>query len=215
MNRIILSLTLVLFIFSASAQFKKGDILLGGDLSYSGSKSTSQNYTGETKYNYGNFDISLGKAIKENAVIGINLGFQPLTNTYNTGVGLYTEQTNNYSIGIFYRVYKSLGKDFYIFGEAGGGYIGSTTNTKDETGNEISTGSGNGGHLYFSPGIAYKVSNRFFIELSIPQIFTVQYTSSNTKTGSVTTETDKGFTAGISLNSNPLNNIGVGFRLVL
>jgi hypothetical protein len=215
MNRIILSLILALFIFSANAQFQKGNILLGGDLSYSGNKSTSQNYSGEAKYNTGNFDISLGKAIKENAVVGINLGFQPLTNTYNTGVGLYTEKTNNYSIGIFYRVYKSLGKDFYIFGEAGGGYTGSTTNTKDTTGNEISTGSGNGGNLYFSPGIAYKVSNKFFIELSIPQIFTIHYASSNTKTGSVTTETDKGFTAGVNLSSNPLDALGIGFRLVL
>jgi hypothetical protein len=215
MNRIILSLALVLFIFSANAQFKKGDILLGGDLSYSANKTTSPYFTGEAKYNSGIFNISLGKAIKENAIVGINLDFQPLTNTYNSGVGLYTVQTNSYGIGIFYRVYKGLGKDFYIFGEAGGFYTGSTSTTKDTTGNKISTGSGNGGHLYFTPGIAYKVSNKFFIELSIPQIFTLQYASSNTKTGSVTTETDKGFTAGININSNPLDALGIGFRLVL
>ena len=215
MNRIILSFALMFFIFSANAQFKKGDILLGGDLSYSGSKSTSQNYTGETKYNSGNFNISLGKAIKENVVVGINLDFQPVTDTYNTGIGLYTTQTNNYSFGIFYRVYKGLGKDFYIFGEAGGGYIGSTTSTKDSTGHEISTGSGNGGHLYISPGIAYKVSKKFFIELSIPQIFTLQYTSTNTKTDAVKTETDDNFTAGINLNSSPLLDLSIGFRLIL
>ncbi|HSZ33366.1 MAG TPA: outer membrane beta-barrel protein [Puia sp.] len=215
MNRILLSLALMLFIFSSNAQFQKGNILLGGDLSYSGTTSTSPNFSGKTKFNSGNFNISLGKAIRENAVVGINLNFQPVTDTYNTGIGLYTQQTNNYSIGMFYRMYKSLGKDFYFFGEGGGGYNGSTTSTKDSTGHEISTGSGNGGHLYITPGLAYKISNKFFIELSIPEIFILQYTDANTKMGSVTTETDKTLSAGLNLNANILSNVGLGFRLVL
>jgi Outer membrane protein beta-barrel domain len=216
MNRIIPSLALVFFIFSASAQFNKGDLLLGGDLSYSSSKSTSPPFFPvETKNSSGNFNISLGKAIKENTIVGISLDFQPITNSYYNGVGIYTQQTNNYGVGIFYRLYKSLGKDFYLFGEGGGGYTGSTTSTKDSTGHKISTGSGNGGHLYITPGIAYRVSKKFFIELSIPQIFTLSYGSSNTNEGSGTNETDSGFTAGLNLNSNPIDNLGIGFRLVL
>jgi hypothetical protein len=122
---------------------------------------------------------------------------------------------DSYGIGIFYRVYKTLGKDFYFFGESGGGYNWSNSSLKDSTGSKISSGTGNGGVVYVTPCIAYKVSKKFFIELSIPQIFSVQYNSTNTTAVSATTETNDSFTAGLNLNSNPLDNIGLGFRLVL
>jgi hypothetical protein len=215
MNRIILSLTLVLFIISASAQFKKGDILLGGDLSYSSNKASSANIVDEQKVNSGIFNITLGKAIKENTVFGIQLTYQPYYNTSDFGYGRQTTRMDYYGIGIFYRIYKTLGKDFYFFGETGAVYNWSNTSMKDSTGNEISSGTGNGGTIYVTPGIAYKVSKKFYIELSIPEIFTLRYASNNTKTGSVTTEIDKTFAAGLNFNSNPLNNIGLGFRLVL
>ena len=215
MTRILLSLLVTLSLFSASAQFKKGDLLIGGDLSYSSNKTTSIYYTGEQKTNYGVFDISFGKALKENAVVGINLSYQPNVNTYNYGAGLITNRTDNYGIGIFYRMYKNLGKDFYLFGEVGGGYNGSTSSMTDSTGNKTSTGTGYGGRIYITPGIAYKISKKFFLELSIPEIFNAAYSSTKTKAGSVTISSSDAFAAGVNIDSNPLNSLGIGFRLIL
>jgi hypothetical protein len=215
MTRIILTLLITLSFISVNAQFKKGDVLLGGTLLYSSNKSTNPYSPDEQKYNYGVFNISLGKAIKENTLFGVFIGFQPTSNTYNNGSILVTDKTDNYGIGIFYRMYKNLGKEFYIFGEAGGGYDGSTSSTKDSTGNKLSTGTGYGGHIYITPGIAYKISKKFFMELSIPEIFSLAYSSSNTKSGSVTTATNDGFNANANINSNPLNSLGIGFRLIL
>jgi hypothetical protein len=215
MTRILLSLLVTFSIFSASAQFKKADMLIGADLSYSSNKTTSVYYTGEQKTNSGVFDISFGKAIKDNAVVGINLSYQPNLNTYNYGAGLISNRTDNYGIGIFYRVYKNLGKDFYLFGEAGGGYNGSTSSMTDSTGNKTSTGTGSGGRIYITPGIAYKISSKFFLELSIPEIFNAAYTSTKTKAGSVTINSSDAFAAGVNIDSNPLTSLGIGFRLIL
>ncbi|HTB23799.1 MAG TPA: hypothetical protein VK711_00450 [Puia sp.] len=215
MSRILLSILIILSFLSSSAQFNKGDVLVGGTLSYSSNKTTSPYITGEQKYDNGLFNISLGKAIKDNALFGINLTYAPNVTTNNYGYGLVTNRTENYGIGVFYRMYKNLGKEFYIFGEAGAGYNGSTTSMKDSTGNKLSSGTGDGGNIYLTPGIAYKVSKKFFLELSIPQLFSVTYSSSNTKSGSVTTAKTDQFYANANFNSNPLNSLGVGFRLVL
>ncbi len=215
MSRILLSLLIILSVYSASAQFNKGDILIGGDLSYSNNKLTSPYSPEEQKNNSGIFDISLGKAIKENALFGINLTYGTFSNTSGTGPDRATMTNHDYSIGIFYRAYKSLGKDFYIFGQAGAGYNGSTGSTTDSAGNQLSTSTGNGGSIYVTPGIAYKISKKFFLELSIPQLFSIAYTSSTTKSESVTTGTNDNFGVNANLSSNPLNSLGLGFRLIL
>ncbi|HEV3222094.1 MAG TPA: hypothetical protein VGZ90_04410 [Puia sp.] len=215
MTRILLSLLIIFSFYSANAQFNKGDVLIGGTLLYSSNKTTTPYNPSDQKNNYGDINISLGKAIKENTLFGIFINYQPSTNITNYVFGPITIRTDNYGIGVFYRMYKSLGKEFYLFGEAGGGFNGSTTSTKDSTGNKISTGTGYGGSIYISPGIAYKISKKFFLELSVPQIFSLAYTSSNTKSGSVTTGKNDSFVVNANLSSNPLNSIGIGFRLVL
>ncbi len=212
MSRILLSFLIILSVYSASAQFNKGDILIGGDLSYSTNKLTSPYTSGEQKNNSGVFDISLGKAIKENALFGIDLNYATFSYTY---VDRSKTTSHNYGIGVFYRVYKNLGKDFYIFGQAGAGYNGSTGSATDSTGNQLSTSTSNEGSIYVTPGISYKLSKKFFLELSIPEIFSIAYMSSNTKSESVTTGKNDYFGVNANLNSNPLNSLGLGFRLIL
>ena len=168
MTRIILSI-IILISFStlANAQFTKGSGLIGGTLSYSSGKTNYFNPSEDYNSSYGNFNISLGKAIRENAVFGINMNYRPRNYTSPSVNGKYKNTENSYGIGIFYRLYKNLGKEFYLFGEAGGGYIGSSSTTKDSLGVKVATGNSNGGQIYLSPGIAYKISKKFFIELSI------------------------------------------------
>ncbi len=206
MSRILLSILVILSSLSASAQFNKGNLLIGGTLSYSSFKLNSASVSSEQEFDSGVFDFSIGKAVKENELFGININYSPNLNTANYGYGNVTIRTSNYGIGVFYRLYKNIGKEFFIFGEAGAAYVGSTTSTKDSSGNKISTGTSYGGNIYLTPGIAYKISKKFFLELSIPQLFLVSYSS----TGS-----SHQIYANANLNSNPLNSLGIGFRLVL
>jgi hypothetical protein len=216
MTRILLILLIVFSCsFMANAQFSKGKILLGGSLSFTNNKTSSPNYNNNQKSSNGVFNISLGKAARENAVFGINLNYQHNSFDYLIYPGFITVASDIYGVGIFYRQYKNLGKEFYFFGEAGGGYYGSTSTGKDSIGNKLSTGTINGGQIYLTPGIAYKISKKFFLELSIPQLFYASYSGTKSKTGSTTTSTSDAFVVGLNLNANPLTSLGIGFRFVL
>jgi hypothetical protein len=211
MNRFILTtLTVLFFSGLASAQFSKGNLLVGGELSYSES-SNQLNGTTNQNVHSGVFNVSLGKAMNENAIIGINLTYSGAKENIP-----YLTKGNIYGIGIFYRKYKSLGKDFYLFGEAGAGYAYSNNKGTDTAGAWKVFGTTNSGRIYFTPGIAYQASKRLFIEITIPAILSAQYTIFN---GNIdpAQENSKAssFNISTSLNSSPLSNLGIGFRLIL
>jgi len=219
MARILLTLFVFLSLSSISnAQLSKGSLLLGGTLSYSGNSGT---YTGSDQDSHtGYFNVSLGKAIGESSVFGVNLNYTlyHTSNYYYQGIqGPITYKNNTYSIGIFYRKYKSLGKDFYLFGEAGAGYDGSNLSGTDNSGNKDLSGTGYGGHVNFYPGIDYKISNKFFLEISIPNLFFVQYLHTNTTDQNTIPPNSKNdqFAITTSLSSGPLDALGIGFRLIL
>jgi hypothetical protein len=219
MTRILITLSIFLSLsFFASAQFSKGSILLGGQLSFSSSKTGSANIVNpEQKTSNGIFSISIGKAIKENAVFGIDLSYNPysMNNYYTYTSGPLDYSNNSYSIGVFYRVYKSLGKDFFLFGQVGAAYTGSNESGKDNTGNKVVTGSGSGGSVYFMPGISYKISKNFFLDLTIPYLFLANYNSQKSTTVGQQPNTNDHFSISTSLSSNPLTDLGIGFRLSL
>jgi hypothetical protein len=218
MPKILLTL-LMIFSFSllASAQFSKGSLLVGGELAYS-SYSTNENNTAQN-YHAGNFNVSIGRAISENSVFGINLTYSPysVSNYFQYLYGPIAYQRNGYGIGIFYRKYKALGKAFFLFGEAGAGYTFSNETGKDSLGVVQLSGSGNGGQLNVLPGIAYKVSNKFLVEITIPNIFLVQFNNTHTDYPNASSGNAKNndFSISTSLNSNPLSDLGIGFRLIL
>ena len=220
MTRILLLLAvLVSFSISANAQFKKNDILLGGQLSYSYNSSNQKYVTGPTyddKATTGIFTINFGKALNENTIAGITLSYMPYSiNNYNVdGIIPSKYQDNGYAAGIFYRKYKNLGKEFYLFGEVSALYNWSNVSAKDSTGKEIQTGSSWSVGIAFAPGIAYKVSRHIFIELSLPDLINVGYSKSNTKTPQTNSVYDQ-LNLRTSLSSGFLGNLGVGFRLVL
>jgi len=216
MRKLLLTLiTLVSFSFMASAQFGKGSVLLGGQLSYNSSESPFYPGSDQSYTHSGNFGVSVGKAVSENAVLGINLNFSPYsTNSYYSNTNNLLEYSyNTYSAGVFYRVYKTLGKEFYLFGEAGAAYIGMHSTSKDVSNQISASGSSNGASAYFMPGIAYKISKNFFLDLSIPNVFNFYYlggSASNSYGGHTST-----VSVSTSLSSNPLNALSIGFRLNL
>ncbi len=219
MTRILLTLFVFLSLSSiVNAQFSKGSILLGGQLSYSANNFTGAYRSGPNAY-YGNFIISAGKAIKENTVVGINLTYGPswIGDYSNYGLGPLRYYNAVYGIGIFYRSYKSLGKEFYIFGEAGAGFSDTYESGTDYSGNKLISGHTYSGNIYFMPGIAYKISKKVLLEITIPDLFSATYTAQNTWVQDMFPYRIKENRLYIStsLSSNPLAALGVGFRLIL
>jgi hypothetical protein len=126
----------------------------------------------------------------------------------------------NYGVGVFARKYKSLGKDFYLFGQLDLGYDYSS-NTQSVIINQIpdvhkvrtySIGIG------VSPGISYALTRRFHLEVMFTDVFSVNYMTS--KKESVThhylIEPKKNsFSANSNLSLNGINSLGIGVRFLI
>jgi hypothetical protein len=67
------------------------------------------------------------------------------------------------------------------------------------------------------PGIAYKMSKKVFIEITMPNLFLVSYYASNIAVQDTIFYRDKQnrFAVSTSLSSTVLGNLGIGFRLIL
>jgi hypothetical protein len=226
MTRILLLPVLLLSSFMVNGQFKKNDILSGGQLSYS-YYSTTNTYpyvtysAGDSKNSNGNFTISAGKALNENTMFGLNFSYLPSSYTNYPSLNndiLLKNRTDGFSAGIFYRKYKGLGKEFFFFGEVSALYGWSNTSGKDSIGQKLVSGSTSFISASLYPGIAYRVSKLLFLELSIPSLFYIGYSKSNTlSTEANLSQTNKNdqFYISTSLGSNPLTALGIGFRLIL
>jgi hypothetical protein len=226
MTRNLLLPALLLSSFIVNGQFKKNDILLGGQLSYNYNSSSSSEPSGyypnsDQKMNYGNITISLGKAVNENTIVGIDLSYLPFssTNSVTNGPPAIKYQNNGYALGIFFRKYKSLGKEFFLFGQGSASYGWSDQSGKDSTGEKVASGSSWNAGINLFPGIAYRISKHFFLELSIPNLFAVTYTKGHSTNqygvNDVQTSKSDQLLISTSLSTNPLTNLGIGFRLIL
>ena len=209
---------LVFFVsVTGSAQIKQSSILLGGQLSYYNDKNQIENLN--QKSESGTIGVSIGKAFKENSVIGLNFNFSPVKQTnylnWNDTVDL---TYNRFDIGAFFREYKRLAKDFYFFAQLDGAFI--LANQKDE----YSVAPGDvkikqrGGFVSLTPGISYQVFKKMQLELTIPNVLSMQYLV--TKVDSHNLQVKNSRREQISFYSN-LNNttnvswLGVGFRFLL
>src|SRR5258708_4220664 len=163
---------LLLFFFSitfySQAQIKKGDILLGGTLGFNTQKTTpdGSNTNGLTKQSSVNLTPSIGKAIKDNLLAGIDLTYSGSSTTQGSGTGGYTTKSRMYGAGVFLRKYTYLGSGFAIFTQTrlGGGY-----HTQKDQNEGVSVpyndikGYSNG--VSFYPGISYAITKPVQMEI--------------------------------------------------
>ncbi len=209
---LILTLSTVTF-----AQINKKSILLGGQLFYYNEK--NQVDILKQKAESGTIGISLGKAFKENSVIGINLTYSPIRQTnFLNGNDTVTTTYKRYDIGAFFREYKKLGKDFYFFGQLDGAFI--MANQKDDY--TIAAGdvkaTQRGGFTSLTIGVSYKIFKKMQLELTIPNILSVQYlvTKFNSQNPQVKDSKKEQFLFYSNLTNNTsLGFLGVGFRFIL
>lgn len=162
---------------SQQAEIKKGTVFIGGNIGFShlSSKSDDSLYAPDNPGTNFNFNPSVGWAIKDNLVFGINLGYSYQKTNY-ANPGSYYE-LNNYSAGVFLRKYKILGSGFSLFGETdlalnygrtpsvGGVGIGALSQ-------ETKT---YGAGLSFYPGVAYRVSRHWQLETGLPGLARISY----------------------------------------
>jgi hypothetical protein len=200
------------------AQIKKDAILLGGQVSVYSSKSSDNSTPPNTINNNAVFNLSAGKAIKENTVVGIYGGYGQgkNENIYSNSSSSKSTGTNT-SAGVFYRKYKGLGKNFYFFGEANAGYRGykqeyenkvigaTTTTTNTETGVELG----------LTPGLSYQLCKKMQLEILMPAFAGLRYATTKNSGSNITTTKGNLFQFSTSLNNSALNSLAVGFKFVL
>ena len=122
MTKCYLFTLLLILSFTVKGQIKKQSIVLGGQLFYYNNKNQVDNLN--QKSESGTISVSIGKAFKENKVMGINFSFSPIRQSNYLNGGDTTNLTfNSFNIGAFYREYKKLAKDFYFFSQIDAGFI--------------------------------------------------------------------------------------------
>jgi len=210
MKKILLFIfTLSLFVSSANSQIKKGSIFLGGDIGGSTQKTKTDGVTSDKQSGI-NISPVIGKAIKDNLVLGIN-----------AGINLYkdenTTNTNSYSAGVFLRKYKNIGTSgFYIFVQGGlnGAYYTQKRNVAPSPiSNEtkiIFVG------LSAYPGISYAISRKLHLETGFNNLLLLNYRNEKRETGDpvISTQKTNAFNISSSLN-NATSSLYLGFRLLI
>lgn len=176
------ALLLCVFVYSiANAQVKKGDIVLGGNLGYSNqSQSALVSPPETTKSNSLNINPSIGKAIRDNLVLGIDIAYFHSTSSQNpAATSSITQNENGFLAGVFLRRYKPIGAGFSLFGQAelSGNYSHSTAEMPStaQFAETSDHSNGFGFTLQLYPGIAYALNRRWQLETSLPNFFSINY----------------------------------------
>jgi hypothetical protein len=219
MKKIITLSVIVLLAFNASAQFQKGNKVLGFGLNVSSYNNKQESTSVIQESNIINLGLSaeLGFAVKENRLNGFFAGAdyglnkaefsnQPGNNYKNSYLGTYG--------GFFTRRYKKIGGDFFVFGEGRAGitYRQSINNVSLPSEDKEQLVLVNAG-LY--PGLAYKWTNRFLFEVRFADFVNIGYGWRKNRSANGNSSTQNSFNLGTSLGLGYLNNIGIGARIIL
>lgn len=159
MKKIILSLAFATIGMGAFAQIGAGTIMLGGSLGFNSTDGGSQSTTGggttvstdKTARTSWNFSPAVGYFLTDDIALGIRLGLGGRNHGQATSQdGTTTENITSFfwNAELFGRYYKSLGSNFYIFGDLGLGYGQESWTDKED---------GNGGNPAIHDGNEHKV----------------------------------------------------------
>ncbi|HTF29833.1 MAG TPA: outer membrane beta-barrel protein [Flavitalea sp.] len=203
--KILLLSVIALTSVSAKAQILKGSTYIGGNFSVSSQRSEAEGQKTNSFY----ISPSIGKAIKENLIVGVSLNY--LNSLYKYETPSRESRQTNYGAGVFVRKYLNLGSKFYLFGQ---GSLGGNFSE-----NKYSTGQGTDMKSYsvnlnFYPGVAFEINRTFQLEAGLNDLFSVSYQHGNYYPDNSTAKNKfSTFYASSALNSN--NWLSVGLRVLL
>lgn len=214
---LLLTITLSSAVLFTHAQISKGSVLLGGGLYFNTSKQSTSNYnnsqSSETKSTGISLSPSFGIALKENTIYGINFEFGHTF--YASTPDQKSPKSNSYSGGIFLRRYVTLGKGFYLFGQANAYYSKDKQSTVyDSLTSQRLLYRSAGLSLY--PGIAYKVSRIMLLEIGLNNLASIYYSNneqSQKNNGIENRYINKGLSFNSNLNSSGIINVGFRFAI--
>lgn len=200
----------------ATAQVNKGTIVLGGNIAYQDILNSETGPNGSYSTRSVSVNPSIGKAIGNNVVLGIDLGYTHGTNSNVGGSQAdYHSGNNSFSAGVFIRRYKQLGNGFYLFGQAqiGAGWSNGSSVTPGYSETSLQS---DGYSVYFQlyPGIAYALNRHWQIETGLPNFFAVNYAHGSqtvTYTGQPA-QTVSGHSLNITSSLTGSNELTVGVR---
>ncbi|MGN6800306.1 MAG: hypothetical protein ACTHJN_00290 [Ginsengibacter sp.] len=209
------TLLFIVILFSVSfvnAQIKQGSFLLGGNLSFAHYNDKYQSPGNNTSSTSAIIDLSAGKAIAENRVVGIHLTYSPMKSISQSG---FSKQIRNlYGGGVFYRKYKNLSKDFYLFLGIGGDFYFSKKEYRDSSGNSLQVDKSNYGQLSLYPGLSYEIMKHLQLEVLLANLMNLDYNVTKTSNQGQHWRTVSSFSFNSSLNGGLANSLTIGFRLV-
>ncbi|TCZ70988.1 outer membrane protein [Flaviaesturariibacter aridisoli] len=212
MKKIALFSAGLLSVAAVNAQLNKGRIFLGGSITSSSTENTTVNNPNNivTKQSAFVIDPTIGVFAKENLVVGINVGF---SKAKTEAAGNTQQEQRTIAPGVFLRRYYPLGKSFFFYGHGGLNYI----NQKSETFNgttPVNEVNGNGFGLTIFPGVAYAIRKNFLLEVSLRNLLTANYVSSEIKNPNniVTAKTN---TFNLGVNGGGGVPLSIGFNILL
>lgn len=162
-----------------SAQYKKGDIILGGNLNLytDGTRLNAKNINGFTNLQ---LQADAAIALKKNMLLGARVGFGRVNgNTFFT-TGRESGFSANYSLApeLYLRKYAPLGKKISLFTEVALSYTRNRyfASDSDAVGGAFSANMKS--HVAttgLSAGLSYKLSDRVRLELAVNNIISARY----------------------------------------
>ena len=209
MKKIILLPAIIFFAFSFSqAQISKGTLWLGGSIGYSSSNSEQNDYKQQNL----NIYPAIGKAVKENTIVGIQLNIGG--SKYETGSE--EQKLSTYGVDLFLRKYWEIVNRFYAYGHLRTGYSATKENLEASTYDRKATGWTVG--IGASPGIAFALNKRFQLEAGFNNLFNLSYSQAKTElhtvsTGDISSYKNKNFSAGLNFENS--SSLVVGLRFLI
>ena len=214
MKKITLLSALIVTSVFANAQIKKGAIIPGGQLGYNSSFYEYSPTQPQQKNSNANFYLSAGKAYKDNNVFGIVVGYLHGKSENYNGTTIVTAKIDGYNAGVFYRRYKNITTDLYFFGSATASYYGTTQSTAYANSTDKDKRVEKGTGINLVPGLAYSVCKKLQLEILLSNFLSANYQNGKYTTATSNTKYHS-FGISTSLNGSLVNNLGIGFQLIL
>jgi hypothetical protein len=218
MRKSLLIVFLLVFLVSAktTAQLSKGSIWLGGSLNFSSTSNQESATTPEAKSSSITISPYVGIALSETSVAGMTLNFREVK---QSDFAPFNRHEEYYGAGLFYRNYKNLGKNFYLFANGDLSYThGRKVQWYRLDRSDVLKARIHTVKLAVYPGIAYAVSRRLHVELMIPDFIAVIVNDEDIRRELRAVEYSKGHSRSVEV-SGMLNNVfsswGVGFRYLI
>jgi outer membrane protein len=208
MKRQLLFAALLVIGFNASAQFTKGEKVLGGNLSFSTSKYDDFN----PPTNRFSIGAGLGFVKSEKKIVGASLSYaystynNTLTSSANSNsvfAGVYVQNIKNIKGNLFGFLYNGLSSGYYKQR-----YLDSNPSSSYSS-NGFTFGANS------NLGIGYRISKRFVANMTLTNLISLQYTQDKRKIdASNATSKNSSFSISSGLTSFSLNNTAIGFSWV-